>query len=440
VFTHPFSALRVGGPTFKTGEQMNSNDADTQGKRVIATSPAELVTPSGRSNSVQDVFDDFESRLLNFVVEAYSLLGDLRDEAPNAEEVAQHLAAAAKQKQEILDFLAKVSDLDAPWNPPGFFQPKMVTDFVNLAYELLLVWVERKEAEDELRLFLTAIERAGSHQVVDLRSLILQHPRKSVEQFAQALAALELDAIEAAHFHYHKSPWVWPYDLGIAAYGSFKSSFSLVLRFMEHGIDRWIYPRLGTNPDEWTTRLSQRLYSLREAVALASNQAWYLTEQVYFKESVERTDELCYEVSRMAEELRTIRFDVEDPVFKPEQEPTPETSTGSDQITEAHPSRICRLKADIDANQIWLDDVPYLVYRRSVIYLQAVLENEQDVPLKPISGRAIHERYPEFPRNKVSVYRDKLPPEVRELIDTSGNGSCLTPNAYKNPEKPDATR
>jgi hypothetical protein len=399
-----------------------------------------MISTEPHAQAVEEVFDEYGIRLTNFVVEAYSLLGDLTDKYPSADEIAEHLDEAAKQKREILAFLPKVLAVKFFKDSLGFVHPDQLTNYLDRTCELLLVWVEKKQAEDELRLFLGAIERAAEHAVYNLAARILDRPRKSVQWFARAIDQLEFDAQVAANFSYHSSSWVGALELATTAWVIFNASFSFVVRFMDHGIDRWIYPRAGTNPDEWTTRLSQRLKSLKRELGVY--QSMHLTEgaEGVFSENVERIEQLCYELSRMAEELRALRFDVEDPFFKPEEENTPETSSGSDQVTEAAPSRICRLKADIDATQVWLDDVPFLVPRRSAIYLQAVLENEHDVPLKPISGRAIQERYPEFPQNKVSEYRQKLPPPIRELIDTSGNGSCLKPNAYKNPEKPDATR
>lgn len=98
--------------------------------------------------------------------------------------------------------------------------------------------------------------------------------------------------------------------------------------------------------------------------------------------------------------------------------------------TRTKTPRLCRLRADIEACNVWLDGTPFLVPRRSAIYVQAIIDNEQKPGRTPISGRAIHAQYPEFPANKVSEYRNKLPPQIRELIRTDFDGSILLPDAW----------
>jgi len=87
----------------------------------------------------------------------------------------------------------------------------------------------------------------------------------------------------------------------------------------------------------------------------------------------------------------------------------------------------CRLRVSTEDRAVWLDEtIPFPVNPRSAIFVLAVIENHP----KPISGRAISERYPEFPANKVSYYRNMLPAAVQKLIRTDPYGSYLLPEAW----------
>lgn len=176
-------------------------------------------------------------------------------------------------------------------------------------------------------------------------------------------------------------------------------------------VDRWIYPRLGTNPDQWTTGLNRVLLRLRKLFSTRDSAEGYISKPPSAGE-VETILCLCGQLEEREDELASLRFDSVAVVGN---------ATGQESGL--------RVKADPENKTVYLDGKAFPVRSRiTAVYLQAVIESGE----KPISGTQINERYSEFPADKVTRYRERLPTEIQELIDASqGSGSCLKPEAWK---------
>lgn len=181
---------------------------------------------------------------------------------------------------------------------------------------------------------------------------------------------------------------------------------------MGANIDRWIYPRLGTNPDQWTSRLNRVLSQLRNSFRGVPSPDSHITQPVNF-DQVEIVLPLRSQLEELADDLSQLRFDSEN---KP---------SAKDETEERNS---LRLTADIDNASVTLDGKPYRVSKYSAIYLQALIDSGGKI----VSGTHISGQYPEFPSDKITRCRERLPKGIQDLIESSqGSGSCLKPEAWQ---------
>lgn len=178
---------------------------------------------------------------------------------------------------------------------------------------------------------------------------------------------------------------------------------SEVESLLKSNVDRWISSRLGLNPDQWSTLLWRLLIRIRRSF------------DDRHRIDSEHVSALGRELGEFQDDLDSLRFD----------------SVTVDGNAKGQEGGL-RVKADPENKTVYLDGEPFPVRSRiTAVYLQAVIESGE----KPISGSQISERYPEFPADKVTRYRERLPIQIQELIDASqGSGSCLKPEAWKKSE------
>lgn len=183
-------------------------------------------------------------------------------------------------------------------------------------------------------------------------------------------------------------------------------------------IDRFIYPRLGTNPDQWTTEVARTLLRLSRGLSVFFHDP-YLDGRGFVAPSDSKKTEtvlrVCMSLADFAADISCLRFDS---LLKDE-------GIGQQK-------RSLRVNASIDEQKVFLETDDGIaetrVPRNSAIYLKALIEAGG----KPISGAAIKKRYPEFPADKVTRLRKYLPKGIQELIDCStGSGSWLKPEAWQ---------
>jgi len=189
---------------------------------------------------------------------------------------------------------------------------------------------------------------------------------------------------------------------------------SAVRALVRGRVDTWLAPLLRRKPGVWTSGLLRTLGDSLEFLvswdlALASG-SLQEAEKDAFSEALEQA--INYTAT------------MEDLDFGNVPDAT------SAETNQSNRARTLRIRADIEACNVWLDETPFLVPRRSAIYLQAIIDNEQKPGRTPISGAAIHAQYKDFPKNKVSDYRNELPKQIRALIRTTAQGSILLPDAW----------
>lgn len=382
MFTHPFSALRVGGPTFKTGEQMNATPFET-------------------------------SAIQRFLLSAHNLY----DEYDSGDKPQQGWIREAVKSLQTNAQVAIAPLLEFSNNQDQHFKLEL-SDWINALTEVTSLLFDGQDtvaAEVEFSLLSEAIHTAIKPETKPA----LNDPRTIVRSCRRTLESLYIDLMTVLDFRTDtEHPPNRLQRMEALLYRRIDRNFVTLQELMTMRADKWISPRLGLNEDEWFTRIMRILYEIRDVLQNEYAQPYPLPLPA---PNASRLKTLSDKIRGFDRDLQTLRFD-------------------SAQWDDADKPNVCRLRVDMDACQVWLDDQPFRVHLRSAIYLQAILENETQIPRSPISGSAIQERYPEFPQNKVSEYRKKLPPEIRELIDTSGNGSYLKPAAYTNPNLPDATR
>jgi len=137
------------------------------------------------------------------------------------------------------------------------------------------------------------------------------NPREIVGELQRAIDSLRSEALSILEFPFPEIPRERVPRIESIIWQGFVTSHNKVIKLLQADVDRWIYPRLGTHPDQWTSRLSGNLWQLRKAFqgpGIGLGRDNYVALSVS-PELAERVRALCDELAQFRDELIPLRFD-----------------------------------------------------------------------------------------------------------------------------------
>ncbi len=378
-FPHPFSPSRIGSPTFETGETMRDSTPPLAAYR-------EAIAPKVKW-------------FLDAVSEAWWIKEGHKGDLNQALESVSIWLWALHRTTATSGHLI---------TPPEYEAAHMFFDDIGRLEEVLRS--DDTRLEEEYWLLYDAVH--GTPWKIGEDYPYFDHPI-SVYDLAGALVGIRGYALLFSQFPLPGLPSTRFERTARLIWENYHGCHFNMQQLFQHNVDRWIHPRLGLNPEQWTSRVERTVRRLNRTLTRPNE--WYVRELPVSPEISARVRELCGELDEFVEELLSLRFDsVREPVT----------------VCGASGKRVCRLDADIDAKTVWLDGKGYPVPKLAAIFVRAVINSGNDY----ISGTQIHEQYGEFEHYRVNRARQQLERSAKEvlaLIDTTGTGSRLKPEAWK---------